>query len=145
MVAQCRRCIIIGSLLDGGQRYIVFPMPVWIEKPSLIPEQVGVVKTIGNGHPINVPFSCVVGTVALRFEHPWQQHGPILAFATISTARRNARQGVTTNLLGVIAGQQRSSRRPASGGVVELCEPQAIFCQRIEVGRCNFTSVAAKV
>ena len=50
-----------------------------------------------------------------------------------------------TGLLTVKAGQQRGPGRAAYGVVVKTGEAQTARCQRVDVGRIDFTAVATEV
>jgi hypothetical protein len=52
---------------------------------------------------------------------------------------------VTVDLLGVVAGHERSPTRPATTGVIELRESESSFGERIEVGSFNFSAVAPQI
>ena len=45
----------------------------------------------------------------------------------------------------VVAGEDRRARRPATRGVVELCEAQAVLRKRIEIRRRDLAAVTARV
>src|SRR5690606_9694119 len=52
---------------------------------------------------------------------------------------------VAANLLGVVAGEERGSRRPAAGGVIELSEAESFVSQLVEVRGGDFAAVTAEV
>ena len=52
---------------------------------------------------------------------------------------------VVTDCIGVVTGEQFGPGGVALGGVVELLEPQAVFGERIDVGRLHLAAVASKI
>ena len=90
-----------------------------------------------------MPLAGVVGAVASRGKQFGQQLGP--GRPARAAAPLQARHTVSTNRLGVIAGEQRPAGWPAAGGVVALREPQPTMGQPIKVWRLDFTAVAAQI
>jgi len=76
-------------------------------------------------------------------QHLRQQSGP--GWTPTRRAAAEAGQGVSMNLLGVIAGEDARTRGPTPRGIVELGKTQAVLGQSIEVRRANLTAVAAGV
>src|SRR6516162_4623979 len=62
-----------------------------------------------------------------------------------ATASAEAGQFIAAYLLRVVARQDRRSRWPAAGGVVELREPQAAGRQSVDIGRLDFTAVTTRI
>jgi hypothetical protein len=85
----------------------------------------------------------MVRTVAERPDHFGEQPRPRGPNA-LPTAF-DSRNRVPPDLLRIVAREEHAARRPAAGRVVELREPQAIFCQPVEDRRLNFTAIAAEV
>ena len=83
------------------------------------------------GFLLKVPFACHGSEVTVRSKDLRCGDGMVHLCVTCGNA--------------ILAGQQRDAGRVAFCGVVELREPEAIGCERIEVGCVNFTSVATNV
>ena len=54
-------------------------------------------------------------------------------------------EAITVNLLGVVAGEQGTAGGPATGGVVELREAQALLRQRVKIRRGDLAAVATDI
>ena len=94
---------------------------------------------------IDVPFPRVIRSIPDLGQHFRQQHRPRRALALVSSTAWQARQKVSSNLLGVKARHHCASGRPASPGVVELCEPQPALSQRIKIGGLDFSAIATQI
>ncbi len=135
VVARCR--------IDGRERSTIFRVRLRPEVTVMVVEAVGVVESILQGLSIDVPLARVERAIADRPEVVGQEFRPFGTGAL--SAALDSGQGVASNLLGVVSGQDRRSRRPASGGVVEGREPETVLRQRIEVRRCDLAAVAREV
>src|SRR5262249_9641455 len=92
---------------------------------------------------IHMPFAGMIRSIAERMQHLRQQSRPGRSLAARPAAF--SRKFVPPDLLRVITSQNRCPRGPTAGGVIELCEAQAIFGQLIEIRRLNLAAVTADV
>lgn len=81
--------------------------------------------------------------VPVGLQKIWQQSGPGRADPSISAG--DSRDSVASNLLGVISRENRTTRGPAPGGVVEPGEAKSAFRQFVQIRRVDFAAVATKV
>ena len=103
------------------------------------------IKPVFHRKTVNVPLTGMVRTVADGFEKLRQEHCPVRTNSAIAATGGNAWQGVTTNLLSVVTGQECSASRPASGRVVELRKPQPLLRDRIQIWSGNLAAVTPEI
>src|SRR5262245_5300954 len=101
------------------------------------------IEAAGECRAIHVPLTAVIRAIAKWLQQFGQQLCPGGPHA--STAAPNARHRIAANLLGVIAGEQRSPCRPAASRVVELRESQAVFGEPVEIWCTDFAAVTAEI
>src|SRR5262249_28556909 len=118
-------------------------MPAGGEVPVLVVEAVGGVEPVLQRQAVHMPFPRVIRAVAERFQHLGQEPGPRRPSAP--GAARDAGDGIPPHLLGVVPREKRRPRRPATGRVVELREPEAILREVIEVGRGDLATIASGI
>ncbi|MBA7659634.1 hypothetical protein ES703_67619 [subsurface metagenome] len=95
-----------------------------------------------SGH---VPLAGHVRTVTGLFEHLGDGYTAVVQVAAITVITSVIHHVSDACLVLVEPGHQRSPRRAAAGGVVELRKAQAAGGKSIHVGRVNFTTIAADV
>ena len=128
---------------DGRQGAIIQGVQAGVEIAVVIVQGIGVVEAAGQDIAVHMPFAGVVGAIAEGAQQLRKESRPGGALAGRASSQTG--QGVTVDLLGVIAGENARSRRPAAAGVVELSKPKSATRQSIEVRRPNFASVATRV
>jgi hypothetical protein len=106
-------------------------------------EAIGAVETAVELLAVNMPLPGMIRAVAERLEILRKQPRPLRPLALAAAA--NARQRIAPNGLRVVAGRDASARGPAAGGVVELCEPQPVRREPVEVWRGDLAAVATGV
>ncbi len=143
VIGDRRGGVVAGPGIDWRQWFIVLGMPPRGEVPIVVVEAVGMVEPILKRLAVYVPFARVIGAVAERFQHFGQKSGPRRPDAL--AAALDAGDGIAPHLLGVVSGQQRRSRRPAAGRVIELREAETVFRQPIKVWRRDFAAIASRI
>ena len=101
------------------------------EVTASIGQSVVAVEPTGCGEGYLVPLSGNESAVPNGSEN-FSEGGPVLHF-------------VVPNGIGVVAGEEFGPGGMALGGVVELGEAQTVLGELVEVGRLDFTSIAADV
>lgn len=113
------------------------------EMSVVIVEAIGMVEAVFQWLAVDVPFARVIGAIAERLEHLGQKSCPLRPDALATALHTGDR--VSANLLGIVAGQDRRPRRPATSRVVELREPKAVLRECVEVGGRDLAAVAAGI
>ena len=145
MIGEGDRCVVAGPFFHRGKFDVILVVNLRIEESSLIFQEIGVMKAVFERHPVDMPFSGVVGAIAGRLKQAWKKDGPVRANAPVSSAGGNARHAVPPNLLGVEARQQCPPRRPAARRVVELGELQPICGNGIEMRGLDLSAITAEI
>ena len=75
----------ISAFLDRGEFDVVFVVFDGVEESALIFQVVGVIKSIGDRHAVDMPFSGVIGPVADWCELLRKKNRPVLTDAFVSS------------------------------------------------------------
>lgn len=133
----------IAAFFDGRESFVIEVVGLGGEETALIFEVVGTVEAGGDGRAVEVPFTDMVGAVAGGFEVGGGEGRPGGAFSFFGAFL--SFDGVATNLLRVVAAEDGGAGGPATCGVVEIGEAEAVLGEGVEVGSFDLGAIAAEV
>lgn len=126
MVLQASDCmvcnrggrVVVGLGRDRLQGNLILRVETGRKVTIVIVQSIGSVEPMGQGFPVHMPFSGMVGPIPQVSEVFRQEFGPRWPFTIAATL--DAGDGVSSDLLGVEAAQSRGAGRPTAGRIVEL-------------------------
>ncbi len=139
VVGEGRRGVVAAARRDGRSGLVILDQLCRVEVAVVVLQAVGAIEAaVGAGarHDVDVPLARVVRAVAERFQELRQGLSPLGS----GPSRR-----VHGDLLRIVAEHQRGARGPASRGVVELGEAQAVPGEAVQLRRRDLAAVAPQV
>jgi len=143
MVRNGGRHVIIRPGLNGRQVPVVFQMAFRGKEPIVIFHAVGAIEAAPEPGAVDMPLAGVIRAVAKRAQSLRQQGRP--GGSGAATAASDVRDGVATDLLRIVSGQDGAARWPAACRVVKLCESEPVGGQPIQGGRGNFSAITTQI